>query len=219
MVVVAHGLGQTKGNFAGLSEVIASEGAVVFNIQVAYSVPPLDGIEDIACAIRFARANARDYGGDPASITLVGNSSGAAKGSIVAMDGDAYKGDCVVSEGSALPDALVGYEGPFDYATHLYGTFNVPSLGEEDPAIWEAVNPYLHIGGNSDLVVRLIHGRDKDLGPYDVLPEVSADFHAALEEAGYDVDLTYVDGASHRSLQPGTDAFALTVEQVLNVAR
>jgi acetyl esterase/lipase len=190
---------------------------VVFNISVSYSVPPVDAIEDIACAVRFARAKAHDYGGDPTTITLVGNSSGAAKGAIVAMDGDSYQGDCVVTEGSVLPDALVGYEGPFDYATHLYGTFDVPGLRHEDPEIWALVDPYSHIGGNGDLVVRLIHGRDNDAGPYDVPPDASAEFQRKLADAGYDVELIYVDGASHGSLQPGTDAFAVVVEQVLEV--
>ncbi len=219
VVVVVHGLGQAREQFAPLAEAIAAEGAVVFNISVTFSVPPLSAIEDIACAVRFARATAPEYGGDPTSISLVGNSSGAAKGSIVAMDGDAYNGDCVVSEGSALPDVLVGYEGPYDYATHLYGGFAVPALQEEDPETWAAVNPYSHIGGNSDLVVRLIHGRDDDLHWYDVLPDVSAEFHQALAEAGYDVELTYVDGASHGALQPGTEAFEVTVQQVMATAR
>jgi acetyl esterase/lipase len=217
VVVVVHGLGQGRRELRPLAEAIAAEGTVVFNISTVFSVPPLDGIENISCAIRFARATAGDYGGDPSSITLVGYSSGAAKGSIVAMDGDAYQRDCVVTDGSALPDALVGYEGPFDYATHVYGSFNVSRLEDEDPAMWRAVNPYSHIGGNSDLIIRLIHGRDDDTAWYDVPPEVSAEFHQALSDAGYDVELTYVEGATHGSLRPGTEAFEVTVQQVLEV--
>lgn len=216
-MVVAHGLGQSKSQFAALAEAIASEGAVVFNISTSYSVPPLDAIEDIGCAVRFARATAPEYGGDPTSIALVGNSSGLAKGAIVAMDGDAYSSrGCVVTEGSALPDVLVGYEGPFDYATHTYGGFNVQQLQDEDPQLWEAVNPYSHIGGNKDLVVRLIHGRDDDRGAYDVPPEVLAAFSEALAAAGHDVELTYVSGTNHSALRaPSTEAFAVTVQQVI----
>lgn len=219
VVVVVHGLSQRRGTFAPLAETLAANGAVVFNISTIYSVPPIDAIEDIACAIRFARASASKYGGDPAFISIVGNSSGAAKGSIVAMDGDAYVGDCVVTDGSALPDALVGYEGPFDYATHLYGTFAVPQIRQEDPDMWKAVDPYSHIGGNRDLVVRLVHGLDDDTQAFDVPPEVSAGFHDSLAEAGYDVELTYVDGASHGALRPGTDAYEVIVQYVLDVIR
>lgn len=218
VVVVVHGLGQARSAFAPLAEAIAAEGAVVYNISTVFSVPPIDGIENISCAIRFARATAAEYGGDPGSLTLVGNSSGAAKGSIVAMDGDAYKGDCVIADGSALPNALVGYEGPFDYATYVYGTFDVPRLEEEDAAMWEAVNPYAHIGGNKELVVRLVHGRDDDAAWYDVRPEVSVAFLEALAAVGYDVELTYVEGATHGSLRPGTEAFEVTVRLVLEIA-
>ena len=81
----------------------------MFNISTSYSVPPLDAIEDIGCAVRFARATAPEYGGDPTSIALVGNSSGLAKGAIVAMDGDSYDArDCFVTEVSALPCVHVG---------------------------------------------------------------------------------------------------------------
>ncbi len=218
VVVVVHGLGGVRGEFARLAEVIATEGAVVFNISTVFSVPPIDGIDDISCAIRFARATAPGYGGDPTSITLVGYSSGAAKGSIVAMDGDAYGGDCAISDGSALPTAFVGYEGPFDYATQLYGTFYVPELKDEDPLMWEAVDPYSHIGGNRDLIVRLIHGRDEDRSTYDVRPEVSTEFHEALAAAGYDAEVIYLEGATHSSLRPGTEAFDVTVQLVLEVA-
>ena len=218
VVIVVHGLGQGRNDFAGLAEAIAAEGAVVFNISVVFSVPPLDAIEDIACAVRFARATAPDFDGDPDSITLVGNSSGAAKGSIVAMDGDSYGGDCVVEQGSALPDALVGYEGPFDYATHLYGSFAVPALQQADPETWEAVDPYSQIGGNPELVVRLVHGRDDDVAWYDVLPEVSTRFHDALAAAGYDVQVTFIDGAGHGALRPGSAAFDLTVQEVIETA-
>ena len=218
VAVVVHGLGQHRGDFTPLAEAIAAEGMVAFNISTAYSVPPLDGIQDIACAIRFARARAEQYGGDAGSLTLVGNSSGAAKGAIVAMAGDAYRGDCVVPDGSSLPDAIVGYEGPFDYATHLYGSFNVPQLQNDDRETWESVDPFSQIGGNGDLVVRLIHGDDEDIAWYDVLPEVSVAFHEALTLAGYDASLTILDGATHGSLRPGTEAFLTTVRQVVEVA-
>jgi len=219
VVVVVHGIGQSRLDVATLAESIAGHGAVVFNISASFSVPPLDGINQIACALRFARARATDHGGETGTITLVGNSSGAAKGSIVAMDGEAYGEACAEPDGSALPDAFVGYEGPYDYATHLYGSFAVPELRETNPEVWEAVDPYSHIGGNQELVVRLVHGRDADTAWYDVPPEVSAEFSEALSAAGYDVAVTYVEGATHGSLLTESDAFDVTVETVIDVAR
>ncbi len=219
VVVVVHGILQSRGEFALLAEATASEGAVVFNIDVTMAPPFLTAIEQIACAVRFARATAADHGGDPTRITLVGNSSGAHTGAVVAMAGDEFEGDCLVTDGSALTEALVGYEGTYDVATHVYGDVNLPPLEQEDPELWQAINTYSHIGGNPDLVVRLIHGEDVDDIWYETLPETSVDFHDALLDAGYDVELTLLEGATHGDLLFRTEAFEVTVQQVLEVAR
>lgn len=217
VVVVAHGVKLSKSAFRGLAEAIAAEGAVVFNIDYDDTPPFLAGIEDVACAIRFARARAADYDGDPARITLVGNSLGAANGVIVGMAGDDFSGDCVVTEGSALIDALVLYEGPYD-RPRLPG-FDPLALKEEDPELWAATNPYLQIGGNPDLVVRLIHGDDTDEAWYEVPRAVSVEFHQALVDAGYDAELILLEDASHTALWQGeTEALSMTVQQTMEIA-
>jgi hypothetical protein len=154
----------------------------------------------------------------------VGNSGGAATGAVVAMAGDDFEGECVVTDGSARLDALVGYEGPYDYATTDYldsdSVWTISILRETDPELWEALNPYSHIGGNPDLQIRLIHGDDIDLRWYDVPPNVSIEFHQALADAGYDVELTIVEGATHIDLTtPDTRGLRLTVQQAMELAR
>jgi acetyl esterase/lipase len=136
------------------------------------------------------------------------------------MAGDDFAGDCVVSEGSALVDALVSYEGPFDRSTHNYRPgVDLVALREEDPDVWEATNPFLLIGGNPDLVVRLIHGDDNDDAWYEVPRAVSVEFHQALVEAGYEAELILLEGANHTALRrEGTEAFAETVQQVMQIA-
>lgn len=219
IAVVAHGIFQSRPEFSALAEEIARGGAIVFNIDTADSSPFLTTIEHIACAVRFMRANSTKYGGDPRSVTLVGNSLGAATGAVVGFDGDSYEGDCIVSEGSAVPTGLVGYEGPYDYATHDYQQVNLIPLQDKDPSLWHAVNPYSHLGGNPDLVVRLIHGVDIDDIWYEVPTPVSVEFHDALLDAGYDVELTLLQGATHVDLKPGLEPFEVTVREVLEVAR
>jgi acetyl esterase/lipase len=218
-VIVVHGFGQTRISFVPLAKAIASQGAVVFNADVAFTVPFLTGMERLACAVRFARATAPDYDGDPSRITIAGNSRGAISGLVVGLAGDDFGGDCVVSEGSALPDAVVGYEGRYEHATtdpfvlHTY-------LEQEDPELLEAIDPYSHIGRNPALQVRLIHGDAADVGRYVVLPEESIAMHQALADVGYDVELHVVEGASHLALtMRHSDAFALMVEQVMELAR
>jgi acetyl esterase/lipase len=223
VVIVVHGGGQVRSSFAPLAEAIASQGAVVYNIDTMFTFPWSSIIERIACAVRFARATAADYGGDPGRITLVGSSAGAATGAVVALAGDDFEGDCVVTDASALPDALVAFEGPYDYATTAYHySHDHTILKDQDPELWEAINPYSHIGRNPDLQVRLVHGDDIDLTVYDTLPQVSIEFRQALADAGYDVELIVVEGASHETLHNkylNPDGFALTVQQVMELAR
>jgi len=222
VVVVAHGSGESRSTFADLAEEIASHGAVVYNIDYTLTLPLPIGNEDIACAVRFARGTAADYGGDPDWITLVGSSAGADLGAVIALAGDDFEGDCVVTDASALLDAFVGFEGFYNLAKAALVIPDLTILKDEDPELFETVNPYSHIGRNSDLQVRLVHGDDIDTQWWDIPPEASIEFHQALADAGYDVELILVDGASHATLSSKylhPDAFALTVEQVMELAR
>lgn len=81
--------------------------------------------EEAACALRFARARAADYGGDPGRLTVVGYSTAGAAGIVTALVGDdsqqmweefaSSRGgpppqvDCLESGGSAHVDAFVEY--------------------------------------------------------------------------------------------------------------
>jgi acetyl esterase/lipase len=190
----------------------------VYNIDVMHGRPHLtSALERIACAVRFARDTAADYGGDPSWISLVGHSAGAHDGAVIALAGDDFAGDCAVTDASALVDALVAYEGPYDWTTTVYhSSFDYTSMKNEDPELWHAINPYSQIGRNPELQVRLIHGNAEDVAWYDVPLEVSMEFYQALTEAGYDVELTVMEGATHRV---GSDVMAMTVEQVMNLAR
>lgn len=214
VIVAVHGLGQAKRDMGLLSKELAADGAVVYNIKANMFAPFIEGIRQVACAVRFARATAAEHGGDPRRITLVGNSSGAHTGAVVAMAGDEFAGNCVATDGSAEPDVFVGYEGPYDVATTVYGQVDMTPLETEDPELWAAINTYSHIGGNPDLVVRLVHGQDEDFAWYDVTPDTSVALHDALADAGYDVELILVEEAGHGDLSTPTDAFEATVREI-----
>ena len=224
VVIVAPGVNQSRSAVEDLSKTIASEGAVVYNIDVRFTVPFITGIQRIACAVRFARATAANYDGDPSWLTLVGNSDGAATAMVVALAGEDFEGDCAVTDASALPEAVVAFEGRYDYPTtaDTTGSFDHTFLQDEDPELWHAINPYSHIGLNPDLHVRLVHGDDADAYWYDVPLEVSIEFHQTLVDAGYDVELIVLDGASHTALTGAylfPDAFAMMVQQVMEATR
>ena len=212
VVVVLHGAPGSKADLAPLSEAIAQQGAVVFNADWRDVIPKfLEATEDMACAVRFARATAADYGGDPTRVTLLGWSAGGASGAVVALAGDDFEGDCLVSDVSALPDAFVGVAGGYNYAIDGIAAF----LKEEDPDLWEAINPYSHIGRNPDLRVRSVHGDTDGTVPV----EDALEFHQELKDAGYDVTLTVLEGEGHSLVAPAADGFADTVQVALEAAR
>ncbi len=217
-VLLAHGSGQNAISMRSLAEAITSEGFVVFNITAPTRAPYLKTVEHIACAVLFARRYTSQYGGSADNITLAGYSLGAAMGSVVGLGGDGLSGDCVVAEGSSEPDAFVGYEGPYDLALTTY-EIDPAILESDEPDVWAEINPYVRIGGNADLTVRLVHGIDQDRSVYDVVPEVTRDFGAALASAGYDVEVVILDGATHGdAYRPSTEAFETMTSLLTSVA-
>ena len=96
VVVALHGGGQSKELFNLFSKRIAQLGAVVFTPTWRSSEPQGDpltkeiitaGIQDAACALRFARQWAKDYGGDPSRLVIVGYSGGGTAAAVVALAG------------------------------------------------------------------------------------------------------------------------------------
>lgn len=221
LVIVAHGGYQTRGDYAPLAEAIASEGAVVFNVDWLDRFPFASGINQLGCAIRFARAVAADFGGNPDRVVIFGHSRGAFAAIGVSLTGGLSSAGCSVASGSSLPDGFVGYEGPYDMVEQYYeGTgMDYRPMQQEDPDLWHALNPYSGLGQNPDLALRLIHGGDEaDDNSFPSLG-LSTEFHRALTSAGYDSDLTVVDGALHGSVwRVGEEAFITAVRAVMDLA-
>ena len=69
-------------------------------------------VEDAAAAVRWARAHARDYGGDPDRLAVAGHSAGAYNALMLASDPKYTDPDSP----DHLPlDAAVGLAGPYDF--------------------------------------------------------------------------------------------------------
>lgn len=211
-------VGGRPDDIAPLAEETAAAGTVVFN--AAYRLALRGGgypmtFEDAACAVRFARNAARQFGGDPGSVTVVGYSAGGHIGSVTALAGDTFIGDCAAESGSALPDAFVGVAAP--YNTDILDPLLLIFFGtdrDQDPAPWVDGNPYTHIGSNPDLKVRLIQG-DMDL----VVPVGFAiAFDDALRTAGYDVELTVIAGGDHLTVVDPLKDGGEVVKAVLSVS-
>ena len=221
VVVVFHGGGWVGGSpddIAPLAQALAASGAVVFNAPYRLALRgggyPMT-FEDAACAVRFARHFATEFGGDPGFVTLVGYSAGAHIGAVTALTGDSFRGDCVVESGSGLPDGFVGVAGPYntDLLDPLMGVF----FGKDrvdDPDSWEDGNPHNHVGENPNLIIRLIHGELDVLAPV----EFSIGLDADLTGAGYDVELTVVKDGTHSSVVDPFGDGTVVVEAITTIS-
>jgi acetyl esterase/lipase len=96
-----------------LAAALASEGAVVYLIGYRSSAtgnPNDDTTNDVRCAIRYARATAANYGGDPQQITLVGHSFGSDTVLGMAVTANDEAAGCLAG-GDATPQMVVGLAG------------------------------------------------------------------------------------------------------------
>ena len=211
-VVLLPGASSTKASatFQQLARDIADLGAVVFlpdfrtgsapaMFRVENATPLRESTEGVACAIKFARANAVDYGGGSDRVIVVGQSARVALGLLAALIGDDLAAvwdeiavargtplpqlDCVSAEGSAQLDAFVGYG----------GGYNVMELVKaEDPELAAVMTPDTYIGANTDVVLRFINGTMDTTVPR-FLQEQHEALSQTLADAGYDSTWTTVE--------------------------
>jgi acetyl esterase/lipase len=96
-----------------LAAATARRGAVVFLASYrsgATGNPVTDSIEDVTCAVRYARSVTEQYGGDPARVVVVGHSYGSDLALSTAVSPETETPDCL-AEGDGRPEAAVGLAG------------------------------------------------------------------------------------------------------------
>ena len=187
-----------------LARSVAGRGAVVFTADYRSS-PAYGGgypttFADVACAIRVARQRARSLGGDPSRVTLVAHSYGGFLGAVLALSTTDYaaKGmGCLTTSGDGRPDAFAGIAGVYTLDRVGPG-FLVDFFGGDRataPAAWGAgdVAVLARRTNRRRVPVRLIAGTNDPVAP----PATADEFAAILKTAGYDVEATVEDGATH----------------------
>ncbi len=199
VVVTIHGGGWFVGDrtsMGPLADGLASRKAVVFN--ATYQTLTLGGtfpgmVDDIACAVQFARNAASEFTTAPDLVTIVGHSAGAHLASLVAYAPGEFGQDC--PEGPSIsPDAFVGLAGPYDISQLgglLTPMFGVPP--EQDPDLWAAGNPFSWIGGSPDIPTLLLHGDADGVAPIAFSEELAA----ALAAVGREVTFDVLSGRGH----------------------
>ena len=227
VLVLLHGCCGSKDDLTPLAEAIAARGAVVFNAN--WTGADRGGgwprsYQEAACAVRFARASAARFGGDPGRVALLGWSDGALLAAVVAVAGNDLGGGCSQHRASALPDVLIGVAGFYGWPVapgrvvdpYYVNARTIRFFGgapAEVPGAWAAGNPYTRLGGNRRLEARLV------AGDADSLLADSRRFLAALRRAGYRASLRVANEGNHRTVvAPRLPAGRLTVEEAFAAA-
>lgn len=198
LVVVLHGGNVSSKSVRGLAQAVAGQGAVVFVPNYHSSQPTSAevislGAEDAACAVRYARAHAVEYGGTPDRVIAVGHSAGGAYAAIMALAGDNFLGDCLVSEGSALLDGMVGLDGAYDLLRYVEPEF----LELGSPEAWEQITPFTYVGrepARPGLEFVFFAGAETEL------VQNAQALRDALQAAGYSASATQIPGVDHMSM-------------------
>lgn len=140
-------------------------------------------LQDCAAAVRWVRAHAEQYGGDPDRIVLVGHSAGAYNAAMLALDPQLLGADRAAIRGFA------GLAGPYDFlpldgkvVENAFGAWPKP----------EETQP-IHYADASAPPVLLLHGKDDDT----VWPKNSINLAAKLRAAGVASELKVYPDLGH----------------------
>lgn len=145
-------------------------------------------VRDTADAVAWTLRHARDYGGDPEAVFLMGHSAGAHLALLTALD-PRYLAAAGVSPGALR--GVIGLSGPYDFALDsatLRGIFAASgdAIGLPD------YRPLVYAGVDSPPAL-LIHGQQDQV----VYPRNSRRLATALATAGVPVTLELLPGLGH----------------------
>ena len=207
IAILVHGGGWSRGDKSGLDHPgnsaditpwfapLTAANFVWFSIN--YRLAPKyrwpAGFEDLQTAIRWVKAHAADYHGDPARIALFGHSSG---GHLVCLAG-------VLADDSTRVQAVVGFAPVTDLeadtrtrgglSTSLQNLFGRPKIPTpETLALLREASPINHVKPGLPPFL-LLHGSADKSVPF----QQSLDFQARLRAQGVTCDLITIPGGPH----------------------
>ena len=181
-----------------------------------------DAYADVACAVRFAKARAADFGGNPADVTLLGWSDGAMASAVIAAAGDwSDRSPCLYPNESSVPNALIGVAGfygwtlpvPPVYVSDRARAF-LGGTPREAPRAWHDATPYGWLRSALPNCVTLV------VGITDPLVEDAKRYAAAVRGAGGEVRLVVAPSTGDQSMiSPRVREGQITVREALAVGR
>jgi pectinesterase len=208
-VVCIHGGGWAKGNRTSdekVAQALAARGYVAATISYRLSgeAPFPAAIHDCKAAVRFLRANAKEYGIDTAHIGAIGLSAGGHLTALLATSGGEreLEGEGGNAKFSSEIQAAVPMGAQTDLQSQRTREISMMEergqiwrqfLGgaqEDRPATYRLASPLHHLDKN-DPPCWFISGETDD-------PSTHADqFRQRMEELGTQVDLTVIKDAPH----------------------
>jgi len=186
-----------------LLDVFAAHGFV--SVSVSYRLAPKHRfpaqIQDVRTAIRFLKANAKDYNIDPKRFAVMGFSAGGHLAALAGMaESDPELDGKLYPEQSSRVQCVIDFFGPTDISLYadtpgVEKAGLVPWMGaraKDNPALYKQASPLYHVTknappflifhGNADFIVPTIH---------------SERLHAKLKEAGVESELVILKGRGH----------------------
>jgi acetyl esterase/lipase len=212
LVMYIHGGGWVAGhtrhsgalsNFPAVLAKLASEGFVVASLEYRLSgeAPFPAQLQDSRAAIRFLKANAGQYGIDPARVGVWGGSAGGHLAALTALScGDTRLDPAPATAGSECVQSAVTWYGVFDFKSMLArgvdsaaenGLLRCTPANCTEQAI-KAVSPSSYVSAN-DPPFLLIHGETDVVVPV----AQSRDVEAKMKAVGMAVEAIYIPGVDH----------------------
>jgi acetyl esterase/lipase len=205
-IIAIHGGSWRRGNKASFRPFIvmaAKRGYVA--ITVSYRFAPKykfpSQVEDVKCAVRWLRANAKKYNINPNKIGAFGASAGGHLALLLGlMDAsDGMEGGGGHGGHSSKVQAVVNFFGPTDYQGGEINDYGKKVLGdflggtrEQKPEVYKAAAPVTYVTKN-DAPVQTHHGTADKIVPYDQALRLQK----ALKKAGVKNELHTVEKGGH----------------------
>lgn len=207
VVVYVHGGGWSAGDKAGGEGIVdipelVTRGYLVasVNYRLAPQYPFPAQIEDVKCAVRFLRANAKTYHLDPDRIGAMGGGAGGHLVSLLGLADETagFEGAGGYDEEGSDVQAVVDMFGPIDLTASDFAGPHTPLLQQvfgatspQDPVLADA-SPVTYITKDAPPFL-ILHGDQDQLVPL----SQSQEFYNKLKAAGAPVTLLVVKNAGY----------------------
>lgn len=191
VVVVIYGGSWNSGNkndYAFLGKALSSRGfvAVIADYRLVPEIRFPAFLEDTAEAVAWARTNARQFGGDPDQLYLLGHSAGAYNAVMVALDGQYLRG--FGAEPSQIR-GVIGLAGPYDFLP-LDAASTIAAFGKASDL--SKTQPINFVSRNAPAM--LLATGDADTTVY---PRNTVSLSAKLKASGASVTVRHYPGVGH----------------------